>query len=537
MAASVVWIYANEDKSLATELMRFSGVLETQGIIRNWSMDHILPGQPWRDVLKTYLNGADVIMLLVSPALIADHLELWQQAYRASLTSERIRLVPVFLRAALLPPDLKPLQALPRGEKPLMAWRDRDAGIFEIIKALQELVQFRSTPPNDTSAVATNSPPNDSSAVASTPPPKNDLGAKTEPRLEEPQSAEPSKASRPTAKNPAVDEVDSSPATIILHLSDLHFNGDKDQVELIYGQLADDLEAQNVVRLDAVIITGDLVDAAKTEEYDAAEFFLEHLMKGFCLEPGGLAIVPGNHDINWETSKAAYMMNTEGKDPNTHFVSNEEIKVHNDHLYEKRLSNFAQFYRKVKGEEYSLTTKKQFTVTELSEHGVCVLGLNSAWETDHQFKDRASINPFALNAGLGLCKGKRRLKIAIFHHPIDGPEASRIKEIEFLDRLVLHNFHLVLHGHIHETRTQRYDLDQVDQGRRLRLVSGGTFGAPRKSWAPGFARQYNLLRLEGNQLSVSARCQEKVNGIWKPDSRWSRGPDQDRASTFTFDLS
>ncbi len=918
MPASVVWIYAKEDKNIATELMRFSGVLETQGIIRNWSMDHILPGQPWREVLTTYLNGADVIMLLASPVLFADDLELWRQAYKAARRNERIRLVPVYLRSAILPPELTGLQALPRGGKPLMAWKDRDAGILEIIKALQELVQFRSSAlPDDTKVTSSdfapkagqelpssavningtksvlgfsptintsgdgnksgpwsstpinindvfklNGPPNHTfvepslfnelklelktpglglilegpSKVGKTtaikkalealgvgqaqqiwwhgqdllpliefkgilsrvqnaqertwlliddfhyvegidyrrtlagamkiladqdapkakvvliginplagslvdtmpdlagrfrnmrmllgrdlthslkiaemislgeatanirfkrkeefviaaagsffiaqllcnqaakkagvtapqetlteihlgpsdvereldrtfsaqfrtpliqfaafdecPPPrgaglallwllrespegtvsltiakhrfphlvhafdwmlssnltrcfidypnlkgllyyhpKTAMLTMEDPQLmfflrnldwqafarasghgevafhqnDGPLFPAPHQAERPAAQDLiTVEEPYSGPTTFILHLSDLHFNGDKDEVELIYGQLADDLRAQNLARLDAVIISGDVVEAAKTEEYEAAEYFLGRLMNGFGLAPRDLAIVPGNHDVNWEASEAAYEVkrkkSAHGLDPKTYFGSGDYVEVRNDQLYEKRWSNFAQFYQKVKGEDYSLSTKNQFTITDLSEHAVCALGLNSAWEIDHHFRDRASINSYALNAGLEQLPGERRLKIAVFHHPLGGPEDSRIRDTDFLDRLIAHNFHLILHGHIHKTQAQKYDYDQIANGRSLRIVSGGTFGAPSTDWAPGFAREYNLLRLQGKRLTVSARRQEKVNGIWEPYSRWSMGPGRDKASTFTIDL-
>ncbi len=92
----------------------------------------------------------------------------------------------------------------------------------------------------------------------------------------------------------------------ILHLSDLHF-GTKEDVQRWYSNLADDLKRElHCDQLDAIIITGDVANTAVQEEYDAARFFIERVCSEFKVPSSSLAIVPGNHDLNWELSDDGY---------------------------------------------------------------------------------------------------------------------------------------------------------------------------------------------------------------------------------------
>ena len=74
---------------------------------------------------------------------------------------------------------------------------------------------------------------------------------------------------------------DPENAASILHLSDLHFGGDKDSDPVAdagrwYNQLAGDLlQELGCRRLDAVIISGDIANFSVSEEYKAAGVFLE----------------------------------------------------------------------------------------------------------------------------------------------------------------------------------------------------------------------------------------------------------------------
>ncbi|HET7505591.1 MAG TPA: CHAT domain-containing protein, partial [Kofleriaceae bacterium] len=143
-AAQVVWVFASDDESTARELLRFAAVLEGQGLIKNWSALDILPGQSSLLQLDERARGADVLMILVSPALLEgpDH---WRMALDAARLNQRTRVVPVLLRSTMLPPELVELQTLPPDGHPLLARRNRDDAFLEVIQRLQEIVMFRTT--------------------------------------------------------------------------------------------------------------------------------------------------------------------------------------------------------------------------------------------------------------------------------------------------------------------------------------------------------------------------------------------------------
>ena len=71
----------------------------------------------------------------------------------------------------------------------------------------------------------------------------------------------------------------------LVHLSDLHF-GKVDEALL---QPLHDLVHR--IAPDVVVVSGDLTQRAKTEEFEAAKAWLDTL-------PGPQIIVPGNHDIS-----------------------------------------------------------------------------------------------------------------------------------------------------------------------------------------------------------------------------------------------
>jgi 3',5'-cyclic AMP phosphodiesterase CpdA len=320
----------------------------------------------------------------------------------------------------------------------------------------------------------------------------------------------------------------------VLHLSDLHFSA-KDHATAFYSQLHTDLRTElGVERLDALVISGDVVNRAEASEYDAARFFLEQVMKGFSLSPHQLTLTPGNHDVSWTRSKEAYKLLRKEQyrgslASSKIFVQNDAILEERDEeLYRLRLQAFAELYRTMKGREYPLDYAEQATLDEPSD-GLLVLGLNSVWENDHNYPNRASIHAEALAKAL-LKLGQptpEQLRIAVFHHPIHSGEESRIKDAAFLQQLSSKGFRIVLHGHVHKADAELYRYDRSEGGRQLEIVAAGTFGAPMHEWVPGYPLQYNLLRVAPDQITVETRKREEINGAWSPDARWRQGAGTD----------
>ena len=53
--------------------------------------------------------------------------------------------------------------------------------------------------------------------------------------------------------------------------------------------------------LDYLILSGDLTNHGSAEEFDRVYRFVSELIKRFELSAGRCVIVPGNHDLSWET--------------------------------------------------------------------------------------------------------------------------------------------------------------------------------------------------------------------------------------------
>src|SRR5262249_25141576 len=122
--------------------------------------------------------------------------------------------------------------------------------------------------------------------------------------------------------------------------------------------------------------------------------------------------------------------------------------VRDDELYKQRFDSFsANFYRAVyTGRDYPTDYPEQALIVERPDDRVLFLGLNSSWQIDHHFRKRAGINLQALARALDRLQGDGYdgwVKIAVWHHPLAGPEAMND---EFMQQLAVHGFQIALHG-------------------------------------------------------------------------------------------
>jgi UDP-2,3-diacylglucosamine pyrophosphatase LpxH len=342
----------------------------------------------------------------------------------------------------------------------------------------------------------------------------------------------------------------------ILHLSDLHF-GTKQDAELWSGQLADDLrqllsqlEHYQDPAIGTVLISGDISNESRPDEYDAAERFINRLLSTFTLKPYQVVIVPGNHDFNLDLSQQAYEIQKKENYPGpldeenvlkkSLIVDGDYIHIPDDQQYKLRFQHFSDFYKVIMAKPYPLEYDRQYDLRYFPDHDLLVLGLNSAWQLNHdpEYRLRASINPYALNNALEEINQNQtykesKLKIAMWHHPLDSPDEDRIKDRSFMARLSQNNFRIVLHGHIHRAHAEDYRYSLV---REVEIIASGTFGAPVRQWVPGYPLQYNLLKWQGNRLTVYNRKRIEPNGAWQPDAMWFHGDGVTASSYYEVEL-
>ncbi|UKO99687.1 HEAT repeat domain-containing protein [Nostoc sp. UHCC 0870] len=323
----------------------------------------------------------------------------------------------------------------------------------------------------------------------------------------------------------------------ILHLSDLHF-GTSDQAKLWSNQLASDLQNElNILQLDALILSGDIANKSTPDEYAAAQQFLNELRQDFALQPEQIIIVPGNHDLNWQISEEEGYIPTlrrkyQGSINESCVIDDggAYIAVVDPENHKRRFEHFSNFYQTIKNQPYPLDYDQQYTLDHFPNQKLLILGLNSAWQLDHHYKSHASININALTKALTEIRRNQDyqncIKIAVWHHPLNSASEDRITDHGFMEQLAQANFRFALHGHIHKAETSLYKYDMSASGRKLDIISAGTFGAPVWEWVSGYPLQYNLLKFADNKLTVYTRRREELNGVWKPDARWLMGAGQ-----------
>ena len=115
-------------------------------------------------------------------------------------------------------------------------------------------------------------------------------------------------------------------------------------------------------------------------------------------------IVPGNHDLSWETevydwqSKRKVVLNT--LKPGRYVAQGDGYLIRDESAYPKRFENFRRFYHELIQLPYPLQPDAQCVPLLFDDTRLQFLALNSAWEIDEYHRERTSINQSALAAGL-----------------------------------------------------------------------------------------------------------------------------------------
>jgi TIR domain len=136
--------YSRRDKQLANELRADLSVLEKQNpSVYIWSTDNMIPGQTLEEAVGNHLEGAQIILLLVSPAFLASNeLSLMKEKLEEKQKAGTALVLPIMLRPTRWSQTfLAGLKPLPANGKPLSAWRSRDLAYLEIIDSIKAAIE------------------------------------------------------------------------------------------------------------------------------------------------------------------------------------------------------------------------------------------------------------------------------------------------------------------------------------------------------------------------------------------------------------
>ncbi|MBX8494916.1 metallophosphoesterase [Pseudomonas cichorii] len=241
-------------------------------------------------------------------------------------------------------------------------------------------------------------------------------------------------------------------------------------------------------RGDFLAVTGDVTQMALTEEFEAAAKCItaigNELNDGVRYSGKNIAIIPGNHDVNWNIQQADPKARYLGFSPYIRFRSSFGLHIDNQ-----------------------VEPERLYEIHDLIDKWNCVIvGFNSAvleGPDDHRGYIGESQFKNAMQEIKTLCSEKKPLKIALLHHhltPVSSLESSIKKHDEVLrdaafikSALIENGFSIALHGHRHFAHEELID-QNGDGGNKLLIVGCGSTGVVNSERASQ-PLQYNRLSI------------------------------------------
>jgi 3',5'-cyclic AMP phosphodiesterase CpdA len=236
----------------------------------------------------------------------------------------------------------------------------------------------------------------------------------------------------------------------LVHLSDLHFGKVDDQLLAPLRTLVESIAP------DVVVVSGDLTQRAKSEEFEAARAYLDTL-------PGPQIIVPGNHDIS---------------------------------LY----NVFRRFLQ-------PLTRYKRYITDDLEptyfDDEIAILGINTARSLT--FKD-GRVNQEQVASMRKAFDGvaPEVTRVVVTHHPFDLPQGEQDDDLVDRAPMAMQAFaevgvDLLLAGHLHMSHAGntagRYKISDF----AALVVQAGTATSTR---GRGEVNSFNVIRIDRERIEV-----------------------------------
>ena len=324
----------------------------------------------------------------------------------------------------------------------------------------------------------------------------------------------------------------------IMHISDLH-RSPRDSIsndELISALVGD---RERYVREEppikvpqAIVVSGDLIRGAPLgtedfatcieEQYVVAEEFLDELVQRFLAGDRSLLImVPGNHDVCWNTAFSALAsvpseeipgdlraeLHAEDSLLRWDWKTRSLYRIADPDLYEQRLGPFWRFFERFYKDVPGMMTVQSpcdVHLFNLCDDRIGVAAFNSCHGNDC-FAYHGMIRQGAIaRSDLDLTDSGKTydLRIAVWHHSIEGsPYRTDYMDVDVVRGMIGRGFRLGLHGHQHKAQATAQDIRLPDQ-ERMAVVSAGSLCAGADELPVGTHRQYNILEIDGDFRTV-----------------------------------
>lgn len=269
----------------------------------------------------------------------------------------------------------------------------------------------------------------------------------------------------------------------LVHLSDLHFG------RIDYTLLEPVIATVAQLKPDAVVVSGDLTQRARSHQFKEARAFLDKL-------PSPQIIVPGNHDVPMHNIFARFL---------------QPLDKYKEHITDDLLPFYA-------------------------DEEMAILGINTARSLT--IKD-GRINEEQIEAiRERLCPYPDEVaKIIVTHHPFDLPEGHNDDELVNRAQLAMEAIancgaDVLLAGHLHISHTGHSSARYKIAGHSALIVSAGTATSTR---GRGETNSFNVLRIKHPFINVERLSWQPERAAFVTSSTehfrhsadgWTRVPDE-----------
>ena len=334
----------------------------------------------------------------------------------------------------------------------------------------------------------------------------------------------------------------------ILHISDLHRSQDEplDNASLLASLVADfDRylgEHPRIPPPEAIVVSGDLIQGVPlgtpnweqsiSDQYRIADAFLTELCDRFLNgERRSMILVPGNHDVCWNTSFQAMSqiapeiypgklhdtLIKPGSNYRWSWSAQKLFRISNEVIYQQRMCSYWDFFERFyDGVDLVLPLDRSrgFHLFEVSSSRILLVAFESIDNNDC-YSYSGAIAPGTVGKCAMALRDAGRfydLKVAVWHHGIQGPPIrSDYMDATCVQEMAGHAFQLGLHGHQHVSGTLTQYV-HLDQSRAMAVVGAGSLCAGARELPRGENRQYNLVVIEDDFLSGRVHVREMGDG-------------------------
>lgn len=334
----------------------------------------------------------------------------------------------------------------------------------------------------------------------------------------------------------------------LLHISDLH-RSPHDPIEnasLLGALLADQdrylIETPQVPKPDAAIVSGDIIQGVPlgtpdyagelSKQYNVAYDFLSALAERFFDgDRSCIVIVPGNHDVCWNTARNAMKQLVPESPPvKAHgelfrassnlrwdWASRTIFEISDFVGYKGRLDAYWRFVERFYAGfnlKYPIDSERGFNLFELDGGRIVVAALESVHGNDCFCRQGA-----VERSVLGACSLAIRdlpqqpiLRLAAWHHGFQGPpHGDDYMDVAVVQEMVGSGFRLGFHGHQHQAEAAAYAI-HLPEKISMAISCAGSLCAGARELPRGTNREYNVVVIDDSYASARIHVREMTQG-------------------------